>query len=930
MRFLIRLIVIVLAAVCIAVVGLLMLPGDKIARIAADQLSKQTGRVVSISPDTSISLYPTLGVTTGPASISSADWARNGPLLTSDSLAIGIDVPALLTGTIRVTKLEAKSPRVVLERAADGRANWEFFPGDAAPSDAPGATAQAEEEGGQSFDLSLERALITDASLRYIDHATGTDQSFDDVDLDLRWPDMGGAADVTLGVTPFTERLELQATVANVMGLTAGDQTALSGTLNAAGAKLNFEGMASIKPEAAMQISGTIPNAGALLRALGQEPAALGLAADFDPNVSLDSQVSFDGTRLALRKMALGLNESTVSGDADIVLALGAPQVAAKLKADVKNAGQLMRMMGQAPETFGLDKAFDANLASAVTLSVSGDDISAKLSGLSASMGDATVSGQADIALQNSVPDIAATLALNVPNAARSAALLGQPLSNFGLSPNAAPAVKSNVTATIKGSAINAKLRDLSASLAGASVSGAVDFALAGGAPSVSGKINANVPSTANLMSALGQAAPDLPQGFGRAIKANTDLSFKSNRLDLSALTVSLDQNTLSGGVSVNLAGAVPNINATLRANDLDFSALAPADSGASESSSSAGAGWPKDRIDASALGLMNGNIRLSANSIDLGLMQLSAADLGVAIDRSRAVVSINGLRAFQGSFVGQFVANNRNGLSVAGDLRANSVALNPLLDTLADIDKISGNGNLNVSFLGSGSSVDAIMRSLSGQIGMSVPQGTIAGIDFEGLIRQGNANASLTKFENLKANGVIKGGNLQNNDLTVSTGRVDAKGEGNINLGAQTLDYLVTPIAKEVGSRERIEIPVRIKGPWSGPSIRPDLEAALNLENERKKLEEQARKELEREKQKLREKADAEKEKLRKKAQAEAKKLEAKARKKADAAAKKAAAKAAKQLGLDKAKQKKLEEAAKKSLEKEIGNGLRGLLGGN
>ena len=89
-----------------------------------------------------------------------------------------------------------------------------------------------------------------------------------------------------------------------------------------------------------------------------------------------------------------------------------------------------------------------------------------------------------------------------------------------------------------------------------------------------------------------------------------------------------------------------------------------------------------------------------------------------------------------------------------------------------------------------------------------------------------------------------------------------------------------MTPIAKDVGSQDRIEIPVRLKGPWADVKIRPDLEAALNLENERKKLEEQARKEIEREKQKLRDKTQAEKEKLRKKAEAEAKKLEEAAKK--------------------------------------------------
>ncbi|MEP5153456.1 AsmA family protein [Planktotalea sp.] len=921
MRFLIRLIVIVLVAVVLAIVGLMMLPGDKIASVAATQLSKQTGREVSISPDTSISFYPTLGVTTGPASIGTADWAKNGPLFTSDGLTIGVNVPALITGTIKVTKLEAKSPRVILERAADGRANWEFSPSAEATIEdqTTVATETTDADGDQSFDLSLARALITDASLRYIDHAAGTDQSFEDIDLDLRWPDLGGAADVILGATPFGERVELDATIANIMGLTKGEQSALSGTLVAADASIKFEGVASIKPEAAMQLTGSIPNAGAFLNALGQDPAALGLAADFDPNVSIDSQVSFDGTRLALRQMTLGLNDSTINGDADIVLALGEPQVTAKLNADVKNAGQLMRMVGQAPEGFGLNQAFDPNLSSAITLSTSGANVSAKLSDLNITLEDAQIAGQADIALQNNVPNVAATLSVNMPNAGRTAALLGQPLNNFGLSSNAAPAVKTNVSASVKGTNINAQLRDLAASLGGAAVTGAIDLTLAGSTPNVSGNINANIPSTANLMSALGQSAPSIPKGFGQAIKASTSLSFKSDQLDLSGLNVTLDQNTLSGGVSVNLGSSVPNITANLQAGALDFSALAPADSESSSSSSSSSTGWSKDRIDASALGLINGNISLKASSIDLGLMQLSNANLGVAIDRSRAVVSINNLNAYEGSFAGQLVANNRNGLSVAGDLKANSVALNPLLVAFAEIDKIAGDASFNLDFLGSGASVDAIMRSLSGSLGLSIPSGTIAGIDLEGLINQGNANASLTKFENMSATGVISGGNLQSNDLTVTTGRVNAKGEGYVNLGAQTIDYLVTPIAKEVGSQDRIDIPIRIKGPWSSPAIRPDLEAALNLENERKKLEEQARQEVERQKEKLREQAEA-----------EAAKLEEKARAKVEEAAKKAAEKAAAKLKLDATKQKQIEDAAKKALEDKLGSGLKNLLGGN
>jgi len=557
--------------------------------------------------------------------------------------------------------------------------NWDLLPS-SDTSDEPVASETSEE---QSFDLSLEQALITSGSLRYIDHETSTDQMLKNVDIDLRWPSLGGPADLILGVTPFNDRISLDTTVADVMGLIGGEQTTLSGNLNAAGADLAFEGIASIKPEAAMQLNGTIPQVGALMRALGQEPSAFGLASDFNPRARVNSQVSFDGTRLALRKMAMRLNDSSVSGDADIVIALGAPQVTAKLEADVKNAGQLMQMLGQAPEKFDLDAAFNPDLKSAVALSMNGSDISVNLTGLTASLEDMRISGDANIALRHSVPAVSANLAVNLPNVVRAAALVGQPLNSFGLSANAAPSLKSNVNARIQGSNVTANLRDLSATLAGASLSGAIDLALSGSTPNVSGTINANLPSTANLKRALGQGAPDLPKGFGQAISASTGLSFKSNQLDLTGLKVSLDQNTLTGGVSVNLAGSVPNINATLQAGNLDLSALNPDDETSSESS--AGSGWSKDPIDASALSALNGNINLKASSINLGKIKLGTADLGVNIDRARAVVSINDLNAYQGRFGGQLVANNRNGLSVGGDLRANSIALGPLLTALAE-----------------------------------------------------------------------------------------------------------------------------------------------------------------------------------------------------------------------------------------------------
>ena len=65
MRWVFRLIGLVVVMVAIVLGALFFLPGDRIAKIAAEQITKATGRQVTMSGDTRISFYPVLGVATG-------------------------------------------------------------------------------------------------------------------------------------------------------------------------------------------------------------------------------------------------------------------------------------------------------------------------------------------------------------------------------------------------------------------------------------------------------------------------------------------------------------------------------------------------------------------------------------------------------------------------------------------------------------------------------------------------------------------------------------------------------------------------------------------------------------------------------------------------------------------------------------------------
>jgi len=122
-------------------------------------------------------------------------------------------------------------------------------------------------------------------------------------------------------------------------------------------------------------------------------------------------------------------------------------------------------------------------------------------------------------------------------------------------------------------------------------------------------------------------------------------------------------------------------------------------------------------------------------------------------------------------------------------------------------------------------------MNSLRGSGAIKVGQGRIDGIDLDRLMRGGTEDTDgSTPFDSLEATYVIEAGNLQNDDLLMTLSRATVTGKGRVGLGARDLDYLFTPTAQREGGKSPLSLPVRIKGPWSDPQIRPELSEALEI----------------------------------------------------------------------------------------------------
>ncbi len=630
MRFL-KVILSVIVVLVLTLVGLVfLLPGEKIAGLAADQVKGQTGRDLTFDGDVSFSVFPTLGVSTGAVSLSNADWSDKGPMFEAQAAKIGVDLMALIGGDIQVKNIELVAPQILLERDGQGHANWELL------EDKKDSTVEVSADidaSGTGF--TLDQLSISDATIRYLD-GSGQEISLKDVNADLKW----GGAEAVISVTakPADQEVGVEASIADLNKLMAGEITSLTAEVTAAGNAVSFDGRASIAPEVQGAATAKMPNPDAFMKALGLAAAGVP-AVDFAGDITLTKAQLF----------SLRSGEVTVAGN-----------------------------------------RFDAD--------------------------------------------------------------------------------------------------------------------------------------------------------------ADVDLRAK------------------------------PVVTANIKAGDLNLTSLS-SKGGERQSESS---GWSKAPIDASALALFDGTIALSAQSIATDTLNFGASRMSIAVDNARAVATLQQLNGYDGTITGQFVANNRNGLSVGGKVTVSGMGLQGLLNDFAEIDRFTGQADAQLGFLASGNSLHAIMNSLQGDGSVTVGRGTIAGIDLDQLFR-GTPSGGTTVFDNLSASWTIAEGVLSNSDLLMDLPNVQAKGAGTVGLGAQAIDYTFTPQLKN-NSDTGLSVPVRIKGPWSDPKIWPDLEAVVkqNFKEESKQLEEKAKQAV------------------------------------------------AKELGITKEEGQSLEDAAKKKLEQEAEKQLRKLFGGN
>jgi AsmA protein len=241
----------------------------------------------------------------------------------------------------------------------------------------------------------------------------------------------------------------------------------------------------------------------------------------------------------------------------------------------------------------------------------------------------------------------------------------------------------------------------------------------------------------------------------------------------------------------------------------------------------------------------MRGNLRVGAAKF----AGVQFSGLRVGVDAAKGRVHLAPLEAgmYGGQYRGDINVDATGVPRVSFNDQVTGVDFAPLAKDWLETNKLSGRGNFAVKANATGKDSDALLRTLAGNLSLKVDNGAFEGVDLLYEIRRARAllkkqdvpqraGGARTVFNQLAATATIDKGVVSSNDLVASMNLMKVTGKGSADLVASQLDWRLDvailkaaegrDLAPDLADAVGFVIPVRMNGPLTSPTIRPDLEA--------------------------------------------------------------------------------------------------------
>jgi AsmA protein len=342
--------------------------------------------------------------------------------------------------------------------------------------------------------------------------------------------------------------------------------------------------------------------------------------------------------------------------------------------------------------------------------------------------------------------------------------------------------------------------------------------------------------------------AIDMPDVLKSQLSGRAEMRLNGDVVMINGINGTLGDGTFNGWASVDIASK------PLVKLDLDFQRLTIPQSQSSQSA--AGQPWSDAPIDVSGLNYVDAQIRISATEAVVGNARIAPLALDAKLAGGVLKTGTTNLGAYGGQISGELILDATSGApSFAMHSDIVGVRALPLLQGLAEFDRIDGKLQAKLALRSAGRSQRALMANMQGTSFVSFQDGAIRGINVAQMIRslttsklsgwQDNQNANQsananqeqsTDLTQLSASFRIDKGQAVTTDFTLIGPLVRITGAGTIALDTKMMGFRVEPkiVMTTEGQGRTSEpvgfgIPVMISGSWSQPQIYPDMAGMMD-----------------------------------------------------------------------------------------------------
>ena len=390
-----------------------------------------------------------------------------------------------------------------------------------------------------------------------------------------------------------------------------------------------------------------------------------------------------------------------------------------------------------------------------------------------------------------------------------------------------------------------ANLSDFALRLYDLAVTGDLTVSSLSAARSFAGQLKVAEFNPKALMQDLGLEPPSTQNDKAlTSLQADMNFTGSDDSADMQNLSVRFDQSTFQGNLKlVNFD--FPKLAFDFKVDRLNLDDYSPASESTGQSTPGSGAEEADLSVDVFRGFTGGGNFSIS----ELIVAGLTATDVSMKMSSDGKSVRFSPVNAnfYGGKHEGDITidASGTRPLLTANH-GLTGVQAKGLLTDLTGSARLEGTGDFFLQISTDLSNSRTVLEALSGNIGMSMLNGAIVGIDVADTIAAvksvlgkqdevvgESGQDQKTEFAELTMSGVFDRGILSSDDLLMQSPLLRATGKGTFNLPAESVDYVLKPVligeaGESLGDLNGVSIPVKLSGNLYEPDIRVDIVAAL------------------------------------------------------------------------------------------------------